>query len=302
MHKQLTNIDNRVHVKVEYNNEFRRFALNEISYAALQTSLQGVLNVEESIKVKFQDDEKDWVQLSSDQELRYAIELAGSPLRILVQLASETSKPEDNEGLQGRWRGRGCRGGRGGRCGGRHGPLREDIKSARISSRIENLEAELSDNTLSSERERVVRWRLEKLQNKLARVQALKEAFDQPAEEVKEVKEETPAPVPDTNQGSFERPWRGRGRGGRCGGQRRCGRFAEGEGHHGHHGCKKWMQNLPEEVVENFLRSKSNLQAARQSGNPQEIQACLEAFIVAKQQRKEARRAMFQTTEESDQK
>lgn len=199
------------HVKVNYNNEFRRFALETLSFAQLESTLRVLYSLDDSVqlKVKFQDDENDWVLLSSDEELSYAVEF-GLPLRLSFQVIEvQTPPPTSNIPSSaeiptvfpaakmsdvysspatsfyppagestvpvrgGRGRGRG-------RVGGNVTMQdRLNAKTSRLSERIEALEARLAENpTLPSERQRVLRWRLSQLQSKLSAVQEKKSSLD----------------------------------------------------------------------------------------------------------------------------
>jgi len=171
-----------VHVKVALDNEFRRFLLNPISFDHLEKTLKTLFSLQSEFRIKFQDDENDWVLITTDQELVYATELSGSPLRLQVKLlSSDTPAKADAESLSAteRGRGRGCRGrGRGaGRGGLKSREERLSNKSSRLAERINQLESKLSSQKLTSERERVIRWRLSKLQEKLAFITAVKESM-----------------------------------------------------------------------------------------------------------------------------
>jgi len=111
MQNQQMNINTPVHVKVALNGEFRRFLLNPLTFANLETTVKTLFSINAPVSLKFEDDEKDWVVVATDAELLYAIELAGSPLRVDVKILahvplfvaqSELPKPE---AAQGGWRG-----------------------------------------------------------------------------------------------------------------------------------------------------------------------------------------------------
>jgi len=88
------NITN-VHVKVEYNQEFRRFVVETISFEHLEKTLRTLLNIDpaQPVKILFLDDEKDWVLIASDSELAYAWELSASLLRLSVKAVPAVLAP-----------------------------------------------------------------------------------------------------------------------------------------------------------------------------------------------------------------
>jgi len=294
---QQINIPNApVHIKVAYDNEFRRFLLSPITYEHLYARLKTLFNPQCDFSIKFQDDENDWVLIMTDQELTYATELSGNPLRLQIKLIdSSTPMAPTTETVERPWRGRGCGRGRGaGRGGVKFSPEeRLQKKSSRIAERIDWLETKLKSEGLSSERERVLRWKLAKFQEKLAEVKAF-HANVQPTEATTEVPvTETTVPVTDQVKKEDQEPsWRGcrRGRGCGRGGMRRA--MMEG-GACGDHPCRKGRKaRLDPELIAKFRQCKANLHAARDSGNAEEIQSCLEALKAAKAAKWEARAAL----------
>jgi hypothetical protein len=288
-----------VHIKVAYDNEFRRFLLSPITYEHLYSRLKTLFNLQSDFSIKFQDDENDWVLIMTDQELTYATELSGNPLRLQIKLIdsvpSSPATPTETVDRERPWRGRGCGRGRGaGRGGVKISPdERLAKKSSRLSERIDWLETKLKSEGLSSERERVLRWKLTKLQEKLASVKEF-QATVQPTE----VKTEGPVTetfVPTANdevkKEDQETSWRGRrGRGCGRGGMRRA--MMEG-GACGDTPCRKGRKaRIDPELIANFRQTKASLLAARDSGNAEEIQACEEAFKAAKAAKWEARAAL----------
>jgi len=300
MQQQINNIPNApVHIKVAYDNEFRRFLLSPISYEHLYGRLKTLFNLQSDFSIKFQDDENDWVLIMTDQELTYATELSGNPLRLQIKLIdSPVSLAPTTENVERPWRGRGCGRGRGAGRGGVKFSHEERLqkKSSRLAERIDWLETKLKSEGLSSERERVLRWKLAKLQEKLAEVKAT-HANVQPTEVKSEVTAtETPVPEVTNDEVKKEDPepsWRGcrRGRGCGRGGMRRA--MMEG-GACGENPCRKGFRKarIDPELIAKFRQCKANLHAARESGNAEEIQACLEAFKAAKAAKWEARAAL----------
>jgi len=288
-----------VHVKVALDNEFRRFLLNPISFEHLENTLKTLFSLQSEFRIKFQDDENDWVLITTDQELVYATELSGSPLRLQVKLlSSDTPAKADAESLSAteRGRGRGCRGrGRGaGRGGLKSREERLGNKSSRLAERINQLETKLSTQKLTSERERVIRWRLSKLQEKLAFITAMKESMANSDISPAETTETVPGPVAEVvtpNEEEQEKPsCRGGRRGRGCrGGWRRA---MDEEGSDQPRGCKGRRARVAPELIANFRQCKANLHAARESGNAEEIEKCLAAFREAKATKLEAMAAL----------
>jgi len=288
-----------VHVKVALDNEFRRFLLNPISFDHLEKTLKTLFSLQSEFRIKFQDDENDWVLITTDQELVYATELSGSPLRLQVKLlSSDTPAKADAESLSAteRGRGRGCRGrGRGaGRGGLKSREERLGNKSSRLAERINQLETKLSTQKLTSERERVIRWRLSKLQEKLAFITAMKESMANSDISPAETTETVPGPVAEVvtpNEEEQEKPsCRGGRRGRGCrGGWRRA---MDEEGSDQPRGCKGRRARVAPELIANFRQCKANLHAARESGNAEEIEKCLAAFREAKATKLEAMAAL----------
>jgi len=281
-----SNIRSPVHIKVAHENEFRRFLLNPVSFDQLETTLKALFNLNTEFSIKFQDDENDWVLLTTDQELIYATELTGSPLRLQLKLV-ETNTTEKPHCENGRGRGgRGCRGGKGlGRGGCKSREERLTMKSSRLADRINQLETKLSSEQLPAERERVLRWRLAKLQEKLQEKLAIETIV------ASQPDAEKPSEEAVVSEGE-EKPscMRGgrRGRGGCHGGWRRamdCG----GENHPEH----KWRKpRVAPEIVAKFRQCKADLFVARESGDAEKIESCLEAFKTAKAAKWEARVAL----------
>jgi len=281
-----------VHIKVAHDNEFRRFLLSPITFENLYTKLKTLFNLETEFRIKFQDDENDWVLIMTDQELVYATELSGSPLRLQVKPVEAEAPLPANCGRGGKV-GRGCRG-RGDK-GGWNNKTREERllqKSSRLTERIGQLEAKLQSPKLTSERERVLRWKVSGLQEKLTWVQTMLASLQTANSEQQPAAVPDSAELPNTSLPMEEKsspPMRGGHRGGCRGGWRRA--MMEGGADHPCRG-KGRMARIDPELVANFRQCKANLHAARQSGNAEEIQACLEKFQAAKAAKQEARAAL----------
>ena len=260
-----------VHIKVAHNGEFRRFLLTEPTFINLETTIKTLFSIASPVVLKFQDDEKDWVLLTNDTELLYAIDLSGSaPLRVdVTQISAVTSTPTSQETAEpqpnadcgeGCWkgRGRGCGRGRGGRGrGGKNFAERLEAKQVSLAGKIADLEETLNSTELTTEREQTVRCRLSRLQEKLEFITAKRASLliamsQNPTEETEETKEEPS----QGNQGKGRRGGSGRG-------------------------CPRKL--LPPELLEDFHQKKDALRVAKEGGNKEEIEACKEAFWPVKE-------------------
>jgi len=285
--QQNTETKLNVHIKVEYNQEYRRFVVETLSFAHLEASLRSLLKIDpaQSIKILFLDDEKDWVLLTCDSELSYAWELSASLLRLSVKplQPSHVVVPVAVEAERSAPFPRGMRG-RGGRGGGRADPAMRiqflDNKLARLTERHAMLSAKL--NGMPEDKARALSWRLVHLENKIENIKWKKEKFgallvEQPPrqEEGTKVNEE----IATVDQTVFA--WGGRGRGGCKGG--RGGR------------CQRWMAEGAETthpLLEIVFEKKAELKTARQGGNKEEIQAKWEALQEAKTNWRETKRTL----------
>lgn len=293
MQSQQTIIKTPVHVKVAYDDEFRRFLLSPITFENLQSTLKTLFSIESEISIKFQDDENDWVLVTTDQELVYATELSGSPLRLQVK-PIPSQPPQPCAGpftATERGRGRGCRGRKwGDGCRGLKSSPEERLRtrSSRITERIAILESKLSSDKLTSERERVLRWKLAKFQEKLATIKTALGQFSEAQQPQATVPTEVVASTDDVPQEEKPSHWRGgrRGRGGRGG----CRRAMMEDG--SDQPVWKGRARIAPEIIANFRQCKANLRAARESGNAEEIRACREALQAARAAKIAARDAL----------
>jgi hypothetical protein len=247
-----------IHVKVQCENEFRRFVLAEVTYSNLAQTIRSLLafSPETVFKLSYLDDEGDWVLFATDSELQYACGITKSPLKIQVKICTPVATPSpqavkftlpvgDEQEEEKPWKafrgrgGRGCRGGRGGAMRGE----RIDAKIARLTDRHATLSAKMIENDLPEEKARGLEWRLSHLQNKIDTLKLRKEQLgDATAVPKEELHQEAPVqetaradgatPFPEDCEEDREKPWKTRGgcrRGGRGGGWRRQQEFAAGE-------------------------------------------------------------------------
>jgi len=251
--QQINTVNTPVHVKAAFNGEFRRFLLNPVTYANLENTVKTLNKLQNSdvVSLTFEDDEKDWVNVTSDDELIYAAELAGSPLRLNVQVIAEAAPvltPSEYVSKKC-WKGK-----KTGQCKGWNKGERFEAAQCRLTKKIAFLEEKVNSGQLTSEREGAVRWRISRLQEKLEFISARKESLGEATTE------ETPVCETEENQ----KPGEGWARKGKC-----CRRRED--------------QRLPPEILENFRHAKTAFLIAKEGGNIEEIEACKTAWIKAKQ-------------------
>lgn len=290
MNTQQVNNKNETHTKVQFGSEIRRFVLTSTNYEDLTSILRTLFGTNSAFKICFLDEEEDWITISTDYELAYAVEISTSPLRLRVELSEESSTVESGtctpspveetdefpvwkggKGRRGqgcgRGRGQGCRRGQGqGRCQNLSYEDRLNLKSERLSQRIENLKNQ-TEGDVSSDRNRVLLWRLQKLQDKLEMVEATKQ---NPADcQFASHPHPHPPCHPHPHHHDHPHPHGCRGRGGRGrGGRGKC-------------------QNASDAVTGSEVwQCKQNLITARKSGDKQEIALALSALKKAKQDSK----------------
>jgi len=240
MQTQQINNEN-VHVKVQCDNEFRRFVLAEVTYKYLADKIGTLLGFSPAVlKLSYLDDEDDWVLFATDSELQYAVTLSKSPLKISVEVNEVPSGGNSTDPVETSWRrcGRGVRGGRSGFDG-----ERIDAKITRLTERHAVLTAKIIEGDLPQEKVRAIEWRLSHIQNKIDSLKAKKEQLNDAWAYKKQAHEK--APVEETANDETDcserssRHWNRRGGcgHGRWGGRGGCPppfgphHFGGGEGH-----------------------------------------------------------------------
>jgi hypothetical protein len=249
-----TDKTNVTHAKVEFNNDFRRFSLETLNFTYLEQLLRTLFDIDvaTTFKIQFLDDEKDWVLISSDEELTYASSLVGSPLRLsikLVQANTPQVKPTRPCKEKIDWS---------------DPASRKAHKISIVTTRIETLEGKLANQDIPAGKARALTEKVDRLKQKLENLKA-----EKPSTAAVQVKAEE---APEENC------WgRGKGRG-RGNGRGRCGRGGCG-------GRREWATNLSSDDQPLFSRvqeCKKELRAARQAKNEEDIQAKWEALQQAK--------------------
>jgi len=83
-------MDSLVHLKIVYRGEKRRIGIprDQFNFSSLNTSLLNLFRIEpgEILVIKYQDEEKEWITVDSDQELEEAL-LVGRTNVLLLFLA-----------------------------------------------------------------------------------------------------------------------------------------------------------------------------------------------------------------------
>jgi len=77
-------ITNTVHCKVSFNGQIRRFALDCTEFTSLKDTIARLLSLNGEFVLKYLDDESDYVTLSNKEELKTALIVSPTLLRILV--------------------------------------------------------------------------------------------------------------------------------------------------------------------------------------------------------------------------
>jgi len=92
-------ISNNVHVKLQYESEYRRFFIERnTSFQDLQNKIKTILGINpEVLVIKYKDEENEWITLSSDVELETGVLISGNIFRlhVLVGDSKDTSCAEN---------------------------------------------------------------------------------------------------------------------------------------------------------------------------------------------------------------
>jgi hypothetical protein len=75
----------KVHIKLKYNNQFRRFVIEpEYKFNDLKQKISTLLNISTTFGVQYLDEESEWITIDSDIELLSGIELSPSLLKLRI--------------------------------------------------------------------------------------------------------------------------------------------------------------------------------------------------------------------------
>jgi len=281
------------------------------------------------LKICFVDDEKDLVLMSTDDEMAYALELTDQPVRLSVTIVNGSAESFASSapcrGRSGWGRGRGREEWKEERLKWKEerqklSPSeRLDRKSERISAWIEHVESVLQTEDIPANRQRCLNWRLEKLNSKLEKIKEKQTLISNaesktpchpfseiPTEQQIRENEQVPLHGSKGKRGGWGGSGCSRGRGGPG-----CSRGSWG-GPHGYH-CSRGgfgphggphcargpcteteasTETVPydrERIWENFHTCHVNLNAARKSGNQEEIEKCFQALREAKEKKRETK-------------
>jgi len=274
----MQNTQSTIHIKAEFNLEFRRFEMKESTFAHLAEHLLSTFKIDTScpVKILFMDDEKDLVLIDSDAGLSYAIKLSPSFLRLSVQVGSQQVEDAQERGTRGR-------GGRRGRGNGKLGRKEDSTKEDRLqfkinlwTSRVETLQTKLSVPDLPDETVQALTGRKNYLLNKIENARRKQQNLPPTTlaeNNVVETSPETPHPEPTETQPAT--PFTGRGRGGRGrGGRGRGGRGRRGRGgcHGGDDECQMAFRFTPEgqqlwELLQNCKQELKELKTTEPGSN-----------------------------------
>jgi len=89
-------ISNTVHCKVSFIGQIRRFALDCTEFSSLKETIARLLSLPDEFVLKYLDDESDYVNLDSKEDLRTALTLSPKILRILVNQKDAPSTISDD--------------------------------------------------------------------------------------------------------------------------------------------------------------------------------------------------------------
>jgi len=79
-----------IHVKVIHENEIRRFLFSGTEFTSLKETISRLLNFNDEFVLKYQDDEKDYVTLESQEDLVTALSIRPKLMRICVEKKGAT--------------------------------------------------------------------------------------------------------------------------------------------------------------------------------------------------------------------
>jgi hypothetical protein len=88
-------ITNTVHCKVSFDGQIRRFALDCTEFTSLKGTIARLLSLNNEFVLKYLDDESDYVTLSNKEDLKTALIVSPTLLRILVEKNDAPSTSDD---------------------------------------------------------------------------------------------------------------------------------------------------------------------------------------------------------------
>jgi len=119
----ISNNNEHIHVKLQFNDEFRRFfipnSISSIKFADLELKIKTLLRISQNaeITIKYKDEEGEWITISSDVELETGLMITGNGqvFRLICTLQSNNDNStgptpgsptiiEEGEDLNPRWK------------------------------------------------------------------------------------------------------------------------------------------------------------------------------------------------------
>jgi len=89
----------KIHVKLQYNNEFRRFIIEpHFKFNELHEKISTLLHLTTPFSIRYLDEESEWITIETDNELLTGIELSPALLRLKIEPVTPTV-PTQNETL-----------------------------------------------------------------------------------------------------------------------------------------------------------------------------------------------------------
>jgi hypothetical protein len=104
----------KIHVKLQYNNEFRRFIIEPVfKINDLKQKISELLHLTTPFSIRYLDEESEWITIDSDVELNTGIELSPALLRLRIeQTSTPINPPQDlpNPVVEGERKEKRCKG------------------------------------------------------------------------------------------------------------------------------------------------------------------------------------------------
>jgi len=92
-----------IHVKLQFNDEFRRFFTNpSIKFTDLESKIKSLLRIpeEKDISIKYKDEENEWITISSDVELETGLMVSGNGQLFRLLCTFKGQQPQSNPNTQ----------------------------------------------------------------------------------------------------------------------------------------------------------------------------------------------------------
>jgi len=100
----------KIHVKLQHNNEFRRFIIEpQFKFNELHEKISTLLHLTTPFSIRYLDEESEWITIETDVELLTGIELSPALLRLKIEPVTSTvptetlPNPDEENGCK-KWR------------------------------------------------------------------------------------------------------------------------------------------------------------------------------------------------------